>query len=651
MAKWYQQRQKFGFQEAASSYIRGNLLSSLNTHILNATSTGINVAFKPVEDLGKAIFDIPASILQRKAREHTFTDAGAGFTAMMTQGFRTGLRDMRDVFRHGATELQARTLDLGAREMPGGIKNPYNAIRRTAIGVDAFWKGVAFESERASQAVRRAMLEPAEKLVPEIAERLAKSEGLTGDKLAQRIAELTDSPATLRRAQMEAKPLSKEALQGRVRTLLEDDSVLDAARLAADQYTFNEAPDEATRFLLSLRRLANDWGGGIAGDLIMPFLPTLANVGKRTLKLSPLGLARLLRPQNWHGTKPAEILTEAAVGATAWFILSKALENRQVTAGAPKDPAARDLFYDSGKKPYSIYVDWIPGVKPEWRSYRGLGPPTAMIATVAATKEDYWKKGKATPTDTFWRVADEAMKAMVQTSALASLGDLWEFTQDLKGKSEEFAASKLRALVPMSSLLGSITAATDPVMRDPGRDKSGSFDAIQKNIGERFEAGIPGMSRNLPPRVNTLGEEVRRNPEGWKAMFPAVFGGKTTDDPVVKELERLRIFPEPSNRTVSEREGYRNLTPQQYGEMQKAVGTQVRKYLEREIGSKEYQRDSDADKARVLQRIVSKAGSAARRLYYYENKIRPQRVDPGKKFEQQQQRREEVGDLLEEVVR
>lgn len=561
VAKWVLARNKVTAEEKFFHLWRVGLTMGPNTHLKNLVSNAISVGSKTPVDLLSAAANLPARALYKALGKElgdplTARDAIAGAVASFQHGLPAGVKRAAEVMRHNFTEEQARTLDFhGGYEAPGGLANPYVLSPRLQAATDQFFRGYVFEGERAALALRKAM-----------------SEGRRGPHLQARVAELMEDPA-----------------------------ILDRAEETAAYYTFNSDPVEFVRRFLRLRNTPG--AGGAVLKFVSPFVSITANVLRKGFNESPLGLVRLLGREAKTAEQASRIIGEAAFGTAVWSTLFHVVRNGDITGEAPTDPRARAAFYADKRQPYSIKVGG------HWWRYSGLGGMTSILATVAATKSEFWEKGEATPLDRFWRVTQAAIASTKEQSFLSGifdLGDLADTKLNAEGVRKavgRYVGSQATGFLPLSGLLRSVARATDDTQR------------VTAGPLEQVRANVPGLSRSLPPRLDPLGREVKREPGGlWQAQ--PFLAGRADADPLVRELVRLKVYPSPIDRNLTAGGRKVTLTDAQHQAAQKAIG-QAQEARARQVFGSAYYRQyrSDEQRAKALRGEIGKARRAATEEY------------------------------------
>jgi hypothetical protein len=108
----------------------------------------------------------------------------------------------------------------------------------------------------------------------------------------------------------------------------------------------------------------------------VPFVRTPLNVSKQFLEYSPAGLATLK-----GSTRKSDQIAKAMIGTSVAVIGAQLALEGKTTWDAPKDKKQRELFYASGRRPYSVQVgdQWVPMIY--------FGPLAYALGIPAAVKD------------------------------------------------------------------------------------------------------------------------------------------------------------------------------------------------------------------------------------------------------------------------
>ena len=131
----------------------------------------------------------------------------------------------------------------------------------------------------------------------------------------------------------------------------------------------------------------------------------------------------------------------------------------------------------------------------------------------------------------------------------------------------------------------------DPTFRDP------------ESLSEQFQANIPGLTGNVPPRLTAFGEESQR-----PTPYSPVKVSAETQTEVDATLERVGIEVGFVGMTIS---GVK-LDRDQQQEYQREAGQQIYNDLQTLISLPEFQALSEGDQADVVERQILASRKTAR---------------------------------------
>ena len=226
----------------------------------------------------------------------------------------------------------------------------------------------------------------------------------------------------------------------------------------------------------------------------VPFIRTPMNFAKQWIEYNPL-----TGPLTMIGAKnKKEQLAKTIIGSVATaYGANLAMEGR-TTWGAPTDAKEKELFYASGKKPYSVKIGdkWVPMIY--------LGPATLAAALPAAAK--YYQDESKTA------LTDGQLEKLGRT--VAGMGQLWSqqtFVQgigsfvnmvsgDVDFNLARNAAGFARQVVPATGLLNYVASVMDPIYRRPS------------GFTENIKTGIPQLSKSVKPYTDPNGNPSTRLP-------------------------------------------------------------------------------------------------------------------------------------------
>ena len=251
---------------------------------------------------------------------------------------------------------------------------------------------------------------------------------------------------------------------------------------------------------------------------VIPFIRTPANLIARGLERTPLALAKIAKgavaKTYTQETLAKDLgnLTLGTIGA-GWVGLQFAKGN--VTGRVSSNPAEKDAFYRQGKKPNAIKIGekWIPLDR--------LEPLGTSFATMVNLIQDYKNSGEETPPEKILDAIGKLGSNLINKTYLSGFTNLI----NVLSNPEMYGAKYLQRFVSgyEPQLLKFFADLKDPYYREAN------------TVLEQLKAKTPFASETLPPKLNALGEPVKRD------LFNI---GTATKEPIEKLLEETPVtFP------------------------------------------------------------------------------------------------------------
>jgi hypothetical protein len=217
---------------------------------------------------------------------------------------------------------------------------------------------------------------------------------------------------------------------------------------------------------------------------------------------------------------------KAMVGTALTALGSIWAANGNIAWNAPEDKRARELFYDSGRRPYSFRIGnkWIPMM---W-----LGPGMISFAIPAAIRDIAIDD----PESIDDAVIEKTVKLMLAVpnmlinqlplEGMASLMNILKGREDYTFK--RFAGTTATQVIPLSGMMRFIKNLIDPTYRK----------AI--TIEDVIKAGIPGLSEHIQARKDSEGLDAKA--DVWSALMPYKIGklNLEKEEALQDRLEYLR---------------------------------------------------------------------------------------------------------------
>lgn len=406
---------------------------------------------------------------------------------------------------------------------------------------------------------------------------IADKEGLTGKQLEARMTELLNSPTLemSKNATEESKHLTFQDDMGEIMKNIEK------WRTPAAQKT------KGAKLLATGVRM------------FIPFLKTPTNLFKQSIDFSPLGLAK-----NFSKMKAAakagdqatvrKIIGEATVGSAIIAFIAMEAADGNVTGGFPRDASKKDKFYREKKLPYAIKMG------DQWYEYKRIDPFASIIALTAdMTMTEDKSLGSLI------NIVSQNLQDKTYLSGLADLAAVW--TGDPWERDAAIKSAVLGAAFP--SIVGHVARSADPTVRSA------------KTVTERMQALVPGMSQELPARVNVIGGTVQRANKGLNYFFNPIQSADATIDPVTTELMNLdKSLAVPDQSFERDKIKY-TFTSEQYEDFAKVTGLRLYSELQTLFASPQYQRMSQEDRENKIDKIRRDIQTEYKDLYikYYGN--------------------------------
>lgn len=238
----------------------------------------------------------------------------------------------------------------------------------------------------------------------------------------------------------------------------------------------------------------------------VPFVATPMNILKQGIEYSPIGFATIPKAKDKvEQTSKALIGSMIALGGGLL-----ALQGR-TTWAVPRSKKEKELFYASGKQPYSIKIG------NNWVNYSRIGPMAYAIALPAAIKWYFDEQPKVLTDNNFQKTAKLATamaKFFSDQSYMQGLGDFISVVQGDELAVSKSISSAGSQVIPITSFLRWVNGIIDPLYRKTDKDLS------IESIFENMISGIPGASMILEPRKDIYGKPSKKQNVIMNALSP-----------------------------------------------------------------------------------------------------------------------------------
>jgi hypothetical protein len=537
-SRFVQKVVKPGFRDKFNELYVNSLVSGPKTHAVNIISNLVTAGLQLPEH---ALAAGMGAFRRNSTDKVYFSELGPRLMGML-QGAKTGLRNAKVAIVTGRASDDAHKVESRFQHAIGGKKGHLaRTPTRFLTAEDEVFKGMALGSELAGQAVRR-----------------AKSEGLRGDELAKRIAEINADPSA---------------------------EMIEAGRDFARYVTFQRQLGTLGQ---AASRVANDVPGV---KVLVPFVRTPTNLLKFAVERSPAApLLKEWRADMAAGGARRDLATVRAGSGTALGLLAASWAAQGlITGGGPADDNARRIMQADGWQPYSIKIG------DRYYSYARLDP----LATTLGMAADYVdKSSKMTERQAEQYAATltgTVMQNMSNKIWLSSLGDLAEALDDPERHGGAFVRKTLATMaVPVG--VNQIAQAVDPAPREA------------KTVGEAIQARAPGLSHDLRPALDAWGTPREREDSGLSALVSPFPVSTPDNDPVNQEALRLDLKVSEPSRVVAGR----RLSDEEFHAYRLKAGEFLRGEFSQLVSSPEWQALDDEQKRKRFDQLKREMRKEAR---------------------------------------
>lgn len=328
----------------------------------------------------------------------------------------------------------------------------------------------------------------------------------------------------LRQAVSELPDATDDMVRARMADLIENPppNIKLAAVDAATYQTFNNTPGKLAQ---SIGRLTSEYP---ALKVILPFTRTPANILSFTFERTPLAplLSKFRANLAAGGARRDLALAQMALGTSAMLAFADATMSGQVSGRGPVEKGTKEAMMREGWKPYSIKVG------ERWYPYNRLDPIGSLIGMSADATETFLHADHAAlddPDTEKLAVAGALAFAgnITNKTYLSGLSSVIEALNDPQRSAESWSQRLAGSVIPAG--VAGVTRLEDPTVREVN------------SMGDAIRARIPGLSGDLPPRLDMWGDPITTESGFGKAFdaFTPVTTKKPTPEPIDQELLRL----------------------------------------------------------------------------------------------------------------
>ncbi|MBB6425170.1 thermonuclease family protein [Sphingopyxis sp. JAI128] len=447
-----------------------SLLSGPQTHVVNMLSNTLTSVAQIPEHAVAAGMGAARRVASRDAVDSvTFSEVGSRAVGML-QGAKEGAREFARALRTGeASDFVSKVEDQGQKAISGLKGEIIRTPTRLLTAEDELFKGMARRMELTGLAMRK-----------------AHAEGLKGDALRARSAELFANPTD---------------------DMIE--SALDYGRYVTFQRPLGEIAGPVSRATQAAPVL----------KLILPFVRTPTNLFKFAAERSPA--APLLK--EWRkdfaagGPKRDLAIARVMVGSGFGAAFAEMAVNGLITGSPPSDQNRLRQLRASGWQEYSVKLG------DTYYSYKRLDPFALTIGAAA---------DMATLGDGMTETEREEGAGLIVASILGNLSnktwlsgvsDMMEALNDPERSGGTFV-KRLAGSLAVPTGVSQVARWMDPTMREAPDTMS------------YIQSRIPGMSDDLLPRRDMWGQPIVSQGGVGPDFLSPIWASKETNDPIVAAL-------------------------------------------------------------------------------------------------------------------
>lgn len=377
--------------------------------------------------------------------------------------------------------------------------------------------------------------------------------------------------------------------------------MMEEAQKQASRMTFQEEMPELVRKINSFRNIDSSQSkgrqlSGLVFRLFVPFLKTPLNLARQAVDFSPLGFLKVAknRKKYFVGGEITEEgrrrIGEAVIGTSIIATGISLLENDLLTGGAPKEKKARALFYSQGKLPYSVKIN------DTWVQYKRVEPFSTILSLVADIGQ--LSEDKTEDDGKFMKAVSHIGSQVKDKTFLQGFSSFMDlFGSDWE---RERAVKNIVVGSTLPSFVGAISRTVDPTIRE------------SEGVLEAYQAAIPFASKNLPARIDFLGNAIERSNQGLNYLFNPIQTSIEEIDPITKELIDLD-YPLPLPRTSFDFDGEKiELDGKQFEKYSKQIGNKIKEDILKAIEHPRYKRMDAEKKVKHIKQLRAEAMKEAK---------------------------------------
>ncbi len=255
--------------------------------------------------------------------------------------------------------------------------------------------------------------------------------------------------------------------------------------------------------------------------VIFPFLRTTANYTTRFLEYTPgLGMLNAVGRKNVDELIARQAFGGTVLAGTMMYAFRAGAEDN-LTWDAPTGEKEKKLFYDSGRRPYSVKIG------NQWVGFQQLGMLGAPFALTAALKHQL-EQDKDVSESTIQSVA-RAYASMLpyfgDMSFARSFGNLGDAMKGEQGAVLKLLNEPLRQMIPLAGMQGWAKSILDPIYRKSEPNDPYSASGLVLTAFAPTLKNLPFLSQLYEPYTDSLGRPSNIDKPLLNSLSPISISG------------------------------------------------------------------------------------------------------------------------------
>lgn len=407
-----------------------------------------------------------------------------------------------------------------------------------------------------------------------------------------------------------------------MRTNTVDASLMARARDYAGQEALRATYQDRNKVSDKVVQVANVLGP--AGEAILPFKRTPANILVRGLEYSPAGLAKALTADliqvkrgNMTGAEAIDHIASGLTGSALFALGAYLFSQGIVTSGGGDDENQDRLNELTGSQNYALNLPGGGNVTLDW-----LAPEALPFFMGVELMDSMGQSGNTT--DSIMTALKSVSDPMLELSMLQSLNDVIDSVSFSENKLGALASSALISYFsqPFPTILGQFERSGEENRMSTYTDKNLMLPTdVQYALG-RVSARIPRWDYHQIPYIDAWGREESNGPlvlrAGNNFLNPA-YTSSLNVTPVDEEIQRLYtqtgdggVVPDRPNRYITVNGERVDLSAEQYVQYATERGQMQYDMLDSLIDRSAYQRLTDSEKAAVISDVYQYADAVTK---------------------------------------